>query len=173
MRTVGTSIRCAVLVLVASAVITPGLAYADAQTGLVGTFTDTQTGVTGPSAGALAISEFSAAGETLVASGSDAFAFCIPDVEPKNCQASFGGPVTTTVMSVSGGCDAILVEVAPIRETVWDARFVIDLTTFGPLVLDGGQRGMRCAVARRATSKAPLRTLANALTRLAAATTTT
>lgn len=170
-RNLRTSIRCAVLALVAAAAIAPALAHADVGVGLVGTFTDTQTGATGNSAGALAVSSFSAEGDTLIGSGSDAFSFCIPDVEPKNCLASFGGPVTVTVTSVAGDCDAILVEVAPIRETVQDGRFVVDLATFGPLVLDGGPQGLRCAVARRAASGAPLRTLAGPLTRLARATT--
>jgi hypothetical protein len=171
MRSLRDSIRYALLALVASAAIAPALAHADAAVGLVGTFSDTQSGATGYAAGVLAISSFSAEGGGLIGTGSDAFGFCIPDVDPKNCQASFGGPVTVSVTSVAGDCDAILVEVEPIRETVSDGRFVVDLETFGPLVLDGGPRGLRCAVARRTSSDAAPQSLAGALTRLAQATT--
>jgi hypothetical protein len=142
--------------------VAPGVASAQTETALSGVFTDTNSSVTGPAGGALSVTSFAAEEQTLVVNGSANISFCIPNVDPKNCLASFSVPVMTTVTDVSGTCDAIAVTLGAIHTVVGGDRFVLDLTA-SPLILTGGSRQLRCAIARRAASNEPLFTLAASL----------
>ena len=68
------------------------------------------------------------------------------------------------VTEISGTCDGIVLAFGPIHAVV-GGRFLLDLEA-SPLVLGGGRRILRCMIARRAASGAPLFTLAGSLTRL-------
>ena len=155
-----------VLALVALlAALAPGIARAQTEVALVGTFTDTATSLTGPAGGAFSLASFGTQGKTLVASGDGEVSFCIPNVDPKNCLASFSVPLVLPATSVSGSCQAIVVTLGAIETVVGD-RFVLDLQASDPLVLNGGSRQLRCAIARRAALHAPLFTLVPSLNRL-------
>jgi hypothetical protein len=158
----------AVLALAAVAAFAPGVARAQTEVALTGVFTDTASSATGPAAGAFSLTNFAAEGHTLVANGSAAVGFCVPGVDPKNCLASFSVALTTTVTDVSGTCDAIVVTLGAIHIVVGGDRFVVDLEAESPLVLTGGTRQFRCAIARRAMSTEPLFTLAASLNLLLA-----
>jgi hypothetical protein len=132
---------------------------------LIGVFTDTSSSVSGPAGGVLSVRSFAGEGKALVANASASISFCVPGVDPKNCLASFDVPVTTTVIDVSGNCDAIVVTLSAIHTVVGD-RFVLDLQMASPLILTGGSRQLRCAIARRAASPEPLFSLAASLNRL-------
>jgi hypothetical protein len=156
---------CAVLAVAAVAAVAPTVALAQTETALTGVFTDTSSSVTGPAGGAFSLTSFAAEEQTLVANGSAGISFCVPGVDPKNCLASFSGPLTTTVTDVSGDCDGIVIILGAIH-TVLGGRFVVDLQAADPLILTGGSRQFRCAIARHAASNAPLFSLAGSLNRL-------
>lgn len=145
--------------------VAPAAARADSGVGVQGEFYDLVTGTTGPVSGALYIADFSADGHTLVATGSAAISLCSPGVDPKNCGASYGFAVTTTVTAISGSCDAIVLEFGAIEGFVGD-RFDIDLHAVTPLVGAGDQRGLQCTIARQAQTSKPLFTFASSLDRL-------
>jgi hypothetical protein len=151
-------VGCAVLVLVA---VTGGsAALAQSQIALVGTFTD--GGTIAPAGGALTVTRFSAARRTVLASGSAEVSFCLPDVDPKNCLATFDFPVSTGVTHVSATCDEVTVDLAPIHTVVGD-RFTLDLAVANPLVLTGGLRYLRCTLAFLVKYHAPASLLARFL----------
>jgi hypothetical protein len=158
-------VGCAVLVLLATGTVVAGSASAQSEIALIGTFTGGTT--TAPAGGALTVTNFAAASRALVAAGAADVSFCLPDVDPKNCLATFDFPVTTRVTGVSGNCDAISVDLAAIH-TVVGERFTLDLDVANPLVLTGGPRYLRCAIALLAKHHVPTFILARPLNRLLA-----
>jgi hypothetical protein len=158
-----------ILALLVVAAVTPASARAQPQqVALVGTFTDLQTNTTGVAGGRFTATRFARQASALVLLGTVDVSFCIPDVDPKNCLASFGFAFPATVTGVSGTCDAIVVELAPLETDIpgdATARFTVDLEAT-PLVLTGSTRERRCALARRAATTQPLPALAAALNAL-------
>ena len=123
------------------------------------------TQTSGPVSGAFSIGGFSAEGQTLVASGVVAISLCFPGVDPKNCLASYGFATTVEVTAISGTCDAITLEFAPIQGFVGD-RFEIEAQAVTPLVSEESQRRLQCTIARQAETAKPLFTFAPLLNRL-------
>lgn len=153
---------CALLAFVSLVAFAPAIARAQTEVALIGTFTDTDSSLSGPAGGAFSLTSFANQEQTLVATGSAHIGFCVPNVDPKNCLANITVTVTMPVTDVSGSCDGIIVTLGAI-ETVVVGRFVFDLQVASPLVLTGGSTGLRCAIARRAASNEPLFTLAPSL----------
>ena len=158
------AVAVAIVAVVLASAAWPAVAGA-ADVAVVGSFTDTVTGSTGPVSGALFGVMFDAQDKTLLATGQVAISLCIPGVDPKNCLASYDAPITTPVLAISGGCDGIVADLGTFHLLVGD-RFVLDLETFGPLVGAGDRTRLQCTIARRVEAGAPLFTLAPSLNQL-------
>jgi hypothetical protein len=157
---------CAVFSLVALAALAPGLARAQpTAVGLIGTFLDTETSISGVAGGQFIPTGFDSEDHTLVLSGTGLVAFCVPNVDPKNCSAGFELSLTMPVIAIGATCDAVSVTLGPV-EAIAGVRFVLDLHSTDPVVLSGSSRQFRCALARRVGSNEPLFTLAGALNTL-------
>ena len=152
------------LALLIIAAVAPAVAGAQTETALAGVFTDTGSPATGSARGAFSLASFATQEDTLVASGPAQVSFCLPDVDPQNCLATFEFTLGLPVTEVAGDCDTISVTLGGTRITVGD-RFVLDVEATTPLALTGGTRAERCRIARHAGST-KAKQLARALNRL-------
>jgi hypothetical protein len=155
-------------VALACAALAPASAQAATAPGVAfgGTFVEGSS--TGPVDGAFYLDGFSGGAGTVNATGTAFFSLCVPDVDPKNCLASFSERLRIPISTLAASCDELDLALGGVE--IQEPPFTIDFDPVSVVIAGSStkDRTILCALSHRLAAAGQSGNLVPVLDRLLA-----